>query len=793
MNKRESEFLQRLRATFLVEAREHLQAIASGLVALEKAGSVSERSHQLEIVFRHTHSLKGASRAANFPRIEAVCQGIEEVFALCKRRGRILTAADFDTLHRAFDLVGAYVDAGGVAPDGASTQEASDLVGQLQAMASGEHAAEREPAPPPGLEPSASAGERRSLQQVGRQHPPAGAAPTEPIAPAATAPATIRIAAPHLDRVLLAAEELLTIKQGNAERADELRRLERGFDDWGKQWLAAQTPLRRVRALSTQLRAGPDPASAEAPYRVLEYVDWTFGYIKSLEGRLRAVAKSAARDEHITGKQIDELLDESKNLLMTPFGALTELMPKLVRDLARDQGKQVDLQLGGAEVQLDKRMLEQLKDPLVHLVRNAIDHGVASPARRSAAGLAGAATLRIEARLVHGNKIEMVVADDGAGFDPQQLRKAAVDCGLIEEDAARQLDDGQAVELAFRSDVSTSPIITEISGRGLGLAIVRERVEKLGGRIQVENRLPLGACFRITLPQSLATFRGVFVQAGGQVFIIPTTHVERVARLPRTGLKTVSRRETLSIDGQAVAVAHLHDVLELPPPATGPTSGFITVVLVGGGHERLALAVDEVLHDEEVLVKRLQRPLVRVRNIAGATVLASGKVLPILNVADVLKSARHAGDSRQEAPAPSGDARTLARTSGRRILLAEDSITSRLLLKGILEGAGCEVKTVGDGIEAFTALRSEPFDLLVSDIEMPRLNGFDLTARIRADRTLGQLPVVLVTALARREDRERGIDVGANAYITKGGFDQRDLLAAVARLVGIRDRQEERS
>lgn len=789
-NKREAEFLQRLRATFLVEAREHLQAIATGLLALEKAPTLPERAQQLEIVFRHTHSLKGASRAANFPRIEAICQGIEEVFAFCKRRGRVLAAADYDTLHRAFDLLGAYVDAGGVAPDGSSTEAAAAVIRQLKTMGAGEQAAEREPSPsaPRTLDESAATATGTAPVDDASEAPPAAVpvAAARPLSPPAAD--TVRVATPHLDRVLLAAEELLTIKQASVERADELHRIERHFEEWGKQWLGVQVPLRKLRGLAARLPDTPDAtprgAPGGAPAQVLEFVDWTFGYIKSLEGRLRAVAKAAARDQHVIGKQVDELLDESKSLLMMPFAMVADLLPKLVRDLGRDQGKDVDLQLGGTDVQLDKRVLEQLKDPLVHLVRNAIDHGVESPGRRIAAAKPARATLRIDARLVHGNKIEIVVADDGAGIDPQRLRKAAVDSGLLTSDATRQLDDTQALELAFHSDVSTSPIITEISGRGLGLAIVREQVEKLGGQVEVENRAPVGARFRITLPQSLATFRGVFVQSGGQVFVIPTAHVDRVARLPRAGVKTVSRRETLSIDGQAVALAHLHDVLELTPHATGPVSPFITVVLIGGGHERVALAVDDVLHDEEVLVKRLRRPLVRVRNIAGATVLASGKVLPILNVADLLKSARNVGNATLPAPnAGIGRGKAIAC----KVLLAEDSITSRMLLKGILEGAGCEVKTAADGIEAFTLLRSEPFDLLVSDIEMPRLNGFDLTARVRNDRALADLPVVLVTALARREDRERGIDVGANAYITKGGFDQRDLLEAVRRLAGTRE------
>jgi two-component system chemotaxis sensor kinase CheA len=767
MSGRDAEFLQRLRAAFLVEARDHLLAIGTGLLALEKAASLAERGRQIEIVFRHTHSLKGAARAASFPQIEALCQATEEIFALCKRRGRALSADNLDVLHRAFDLVGAYVDAGGGTLPGSSSEAAAMVLAQLQAITRTEPPAE------PDSAPRATSGEK-----------PADQPPPVPDGDKMPAPAvadTVRIQAPRLDRVLLAAEELLTVKQAECERAEDLRQLESRFGLWTKRWLAVQPALRRLRGLAT---AGEPEvrAAAEAAAKALEFLEWSYGYVRSLEGGVGAIARSAARDSHLAGRQIDELLDDSKTLLMLPFSALSETLPKLVRDLARDQGKQVDLRISGESVHLDKRMIELLRDPLVHLVRNALDHGIEPPAKRQAAGKPPRATLLIEVRLLHGNQIAIEIADDGAGLDPDRLRKAAVRSGAVTEEAASALDERQALELAFRSDVSTSPIITEISGRGLGLAIVREQVERLGGRVEIENRAPHGARFRIVLPQSVATLRGLFVEAGNQTFVLPSAHVERVARVFRASLKTVGRRDTLSVDGQVVALARLHELLGLPagPSPVDP----MTVVLVGAGHHRLALAVDEVQQDEEVLVKRLQRPLVRVRNIAGATLLTSGKPVPILNVADLLKSARHAGGQE---PAQLGASPQSGRPLAQRVLLAEDSITSRLLLKGILESAGCEVTAVADGIEAFTALRSETFDLLVSDIEMPRLNGFDLTARIRADRKLAELPVILVTALSRREDRERGIDVGANAYIAKGSFDQRELLEAVRRLAGIRE------
>jgi two-component system chemotaxis sensor kinase CheA len=321
-------------------------------------------------------------------------------------------------------------------------------------------------------------------------------------------------------------------------------------------------------------------------------------------------------------------------------------------------------------------------------------------------------------------------------------------------------------------------MITQVSGRGLGLAIVREKAEKLGGRVAIESRRGYGTTIRTTLPLTLATFRGVLIEAAQRLFIIPTAQVERATRFRPQEIQTVEGRRTLALNGRAVALVYLAEVLQLPSGRQKADRPEATPVLIlGAGEQRIAFAVDAVLDEREVLVKRLARPLSRVRNIAGATVLGSGQVAPILNVPDLLKSARIMG-AALHTPAPSQPSAATAK----RILVAEDSITSRVLLKGILESAGYVVKTAVDGIEAYTALRAESFDLLVSDVEMPRMNGFDLTAKVRSVGTLAELPVVLVTALESREDRERGIDVGANAYLVKSSLDQSNLLEAVRRL-----------
>ena len=495
---------------------------------------------------------------------------------------------------------------------------------------------------------------------------------------------------------------------------------------------------------------------------------------------MAALTRTAEQDRHAIGKLVDDLLEDSKKLLLLPFATLAAPFPKLVRDLCRDQGKEADLVIHGEEVEIDKRILEEMKDPLIHLLRNCVDHGIETPDERRRLGKPSRATITLAVSQVNGSKVELLVSDDGAGIDTDKVKESAVRHGLISAEEAARLDEPEARALIFQSEVSTSPIITRLSGRGLGLAIVREKAEKLGGEVSVESRPGLGTAFRIVMPATRATFRGILVEAAGRLLVVPTVQVERVARARPDDVQTVEGRETISFDGRAVALVQLADALELPPVERKDTpSAGVTVIVLGSGEQRIAFAVDAVLDEQEVLVKPLVKPLSRVRNVAAATVLGSGKVAPILNVADLLKSARKVAGAQARVAAGTAPAPAETRT----ILVAEDSITSRMLLKGILESAGYNVKIAVDGMEAFTLLRAERFDLVVSDVEMPRLNGFDLTARIRADKKLAELPVVLVTALETREDRERGIDVGANAYLVKSSFDQSNLLEAVRRLI----------
>jgi two-component system, chemotaxis family, sensor kinase CheA len=715
VTKQDDEFLVQLLAAFHVEAGEHLQAVTAGLLELEKTTATAQRKPLIETVYREAHSLKGAARAVNAADIENVCQSMENVFSAWKRGDKQPSPEALDEAHRSLDRLGSLL--AGRSP-----------AGQTQ---------------------------------------PAGK-PAEVVA--APEGDTVRVTTGKLDALLREAEEMLAVKLTTGQHVAELQNMAALFEPLRREWARIQPELRLLRQLTG--REGGPPRTDTG--KLLEFCERNVAHLRAIEARLETLTERAQRDHHNISRMVDDLLDDSKRLLMLPFTRTLGIIPKLVRDLCRDQGKDADVILRGAEAEIDKRILEEMKDPLVHLIRNSVDHGLETPEQRTQKGKPPRGTVAVTIAEVEGNKVEIVISDDGAGIDADRVREAAARHGLISTEDASQLDDDAAVALIFQSAVSTSATVSAISGRGLGLAIVREKVEKLGGRVFAESTSGRGTTFRILLPTTLATFRGVLVEVASQVFVVPTADVGHIAQVQPRDVRTVENRETISLNGRALSLARLENVLELgraaPPPDT------LTAVVVVAAGRQIAFAVDEVLGETEVLVKPLRKPLARVRNVAGATILGSGKVVPVLNVADLMTSA-----VTVRAPLPPVE--VAPQKTCKTVLVVEDSITSRMLLKHILESAGYRVETAVDGMDALTTLKTESVDAVVSDIEMPRLNGLGLTEKIRGDTRLADTPVILVSALESPAVRERGVEVGANAYLVKSCFDQSNLLETLERLV----------
>ena len=766
----DAEFQKRLLSTFAVEAQEHLKGITDALLRLEQGGDPQRQQDTVEVVFREAHSLKGAARAVNHGDVESLCQALEGLFAALKRKEVPLSAGLFNLMQRARDVLSLLLQPHGARQEGASARIA--IIQELgDAARGGGYRQQGE-----GGLPDHEALKPESAAQAG---PVQEVSPMEERVPEVPPmEETVRVSTAKLASLLLLSEEMVSAKLSAGLHAAQMRELRTSCGEWRKEWARVLPALPPVGVLLSKVASGRgaelSAEEAKGIVKILEFQQWNVGFQKSLEQGAVRYLKAAERDRRNLGGMVDNLMGEVKKLMMFPFSSLLEVFPKMVRDLSRDHAKELDLVIGGEELEIDRRVLEEMKDPLIHLVRNCISHGIEVPEERERKHKPrrGKISLLIVPR---EGRAEVVVADDGAGIDAGELRSALTRSGMVSVEKAAQMSDAELLPFVFQSGVSTSQTITEISGRGLGLAIVREKVEKLGGSVSFESEPDQGTSFRIVLPLSVATFRGLLVRVADRLFVLPAIHVARVLRSKWEEVATVQNKEIIDLGGRGVSLVRLADVLELPEADS--VTEQLQAVVVTVGEQSIAFVVDEVMSEREVLMKRIGPQLSRVRNIAGATLLGSGKVVPVLNLPDLIKSAlqvRHPAKPPPSQPVP------VARQ--RRILVVEDSITSRMLLKNILESAGYGVTTAVDGVEALTILKNGNYDLVVSDIDMPRMNGFELTARLRGEKEYAELPVVLVTALASREDRERGIDVGASAYIVKSRFDQSDLLETVQRL-----------
>jgi len=763
MDKKDQEFQKRIQATFRIEAEEHLNAISAGLSELEKTQSKKKAAEIIEVLFREVHSLKGAARSVDQKDIEYVCQPMESIFSALKRQEIGLTPLSIDLFHKTVEWLSKHVATSGVGQTAVFQQTRTELTRQLKEIASGKAFTNEL------LQTSVTDSEKSRPAH----HDAVPETESETDIQSNSLPTQIgmvRIPISKLDPLLLQAEEMIQSKIAIDLRTDELKDLYSELNEWKNEeqkW--------RNRKTSATLDIWN------------EWCDTSEIHLNKLESRMLEILRLMERNQHSLDLLVDNHLEAMKKVLMLPVSYIVETFPGMVREISREQKKEIDFIIIGAELEIDKRILEELKDPLIHLIRNSIDHGIGKPQERILQNKPVRGTITLAFVPKESGQVEITLSDDGKGIDRTNVLKAAMKSGFLSDEAAGKLEPKDVLDLIFQSGISTSAIITDISGRGLGLTIVSEKVLQLNGKISVESETGRGTTFRILLPLTLATFRGILVKVKEFMFLLPTMNVERVMKVEQKEIKTVENHETLLVDNQIISVVDLGEVLGLHenknkgPGKIDPgsaNSNQIRIAIIVSGDDRIAFRVDDMVEEQQVMVKGLGKLLNRVRNISGATILGSGKVVPVLNIVDLMKSAvrirgRESEASVDELIVPKSD----------KILVVEDSITSRTLIKNILETAGYRITTAVDGADAFTKARTGDFNIVVSDVDMPKMNGFELTAKIRGDKKLSEIPVVLVTALESREDREHGIEVGADAYIIKSSFDQGNLLEVIKKLI----------
>jgi len=824
------DFQRQLRMAFRTEAQEHVQSLTNNLVILETT-SGDEQRKLVEQCFRSMHNIKGSAHAVEFVAVESLCHPMEDIMAAVKSGNMQITPDVLDLLLEGVALVARLLvqeDSSNCEQEVADTQaklyeftqtkikqddgdesEMASPVAETAAMSEPVEAAAPPPyVPPPSAPPSTPP-------------PPPAKAPPVPGAPALAPPVApqkqtgaavktpsdkqeapvatqevLKISTEKLDHFMQSAEEMLALKgmarQSSIRTSELLGRIE----FYSKGWSKSTPEINQARMLLDRLHAAATNPHEELLLRKITNVLNAHGeLLNSVETEIRELSRFNLEHWQSAATYVDLFLDETKSLLMMPCSTLFEGFPLMVRQLSRQLGKEVDITVSGGDIEMDKRILGYLKDPLVHIIRNSIDHGIEAPKDRTAAGKPVRGTISLSVVQVD-RIVEIRITDDGRGIDSAKVKATAMKQGIISEEEAKTMSDRDAWRLIFKSSLSTSSIITEISGRGIGLAIVEEKLQQIGGNVDVESQPGAGTTFIFRVPLTIATFRGVLVEAGGKIFVVPTSSTDRVVRIETDSIKPVEGADTVLLDGHVMPVCALENVLQLPISSKARhDDGLMTVVVLRSGSEKVGFVVDEVLGEQEVLVKNLGPVFSGIGSVTGVTVLGSGDVAPIINVNDLIEAQRsrkiravpRSGMSRKEQAELHGggfqEKDTPGSGKGIKVLVVDDMVTARMLMRNIFETAGFQVKTANDGIEALTFLRADQFDAVVTDIEMPRMNGIELCKAIRADAGLNHLPVVLVTNMTSREDRERGVTAGANAYFVKSSFDSANLLQVVASLV----------
>jgi two-component system, chemotaxis family, sensor kinase CheA len=777
MSMSNDELQQLLMATFADQAKEQLQTINQRLLALEKAGD-DERGPLLEEIFREAHSLKGASRAVSLDKVEAVAHKLESLFSVIQNGSIEPDAKIFDVAYQALDAITALVEEG---LTGAENDVDVEAVCAVLATA----AEPSDAAPAPAAE-EAKAEAKAPETRDPRPETPAKKAPPKKAAPKAEVDETVRVATSKLDALMAQVGELLAARIGAEHRMAEVRSLFDSLFDIEESW----RKTRPARTLELALE-GDESALADAR-ALVEFLETSDEKLKEVRAGLGELRRKFETDSRRMAQVTTDLQDDVRRTRMLPVSTVFDTFPRMVRDMTRELKKEVELVIEGGETEVDKQVLEQLRSPLTHMVRNCVDHGMESPDEREQSGKRreGRVVLRAGQRAAD---LIVEVIDDGAGIDVEKVKAKAVEKGLITAENAEGMSEREALWLIFRSGFSTKQEITDLSGRGVGMDVVREHIERLHGMIDVESTLGEGSKFTLSVPLSVATTRCLMVQAGGQVFGLPITNVERIVRLSAEDIGHTEGREAIRIDERPMALLRLAGVLGLP---AGESEGVSQpAIILGSADRRAAFLVDGLLGAQEIATKTLPKPLIRVRHIAAATIVGTGEIVPILNVLDLLKASGKSApaaaprkaakpEAKPESPVPSPQSPAPKAPQGKQsILVVDDSVTIRTFEKALLEAAGYDVTAASDGLEAWNMLQKSPCDLIVSDVEMPNMTGFELTEKVRGDSKLKDMPLVLVTTLSSDEDRKRGIDAGADAYVIKGSAEQDHLLDTVRRLI----------
>lgn len=742
----DTEALKRSLLTKFVEVtNDRLQNIQLGAIDLEKANA----EQAAESVARELHTMKGEARMLGLAAVGQLAHACEDLLK-ANRDGKVDTKAATDLLLRACDALADLLDDLNSAKNGTGASE--EMVNRLSTTSG-------QPAPP--LQP------RGSRPDTARPPPPS--APSGSLAPPPSAPSpnpsapkhddlgekrhpdrSIRVNVEILDTLGLLAGDLLVESARNRLRSEELSELLGRFARLGDNFLR----LYRGRAID----------------------DETHTQLERLERDLHLLRDDSFRfvRGHVDGVNglhgsLSHLADNVAEARLVPLASLFEAFPRAVREIGNSQGKQVDLLIERTQVGVDRSMVSDVRDALVHLLRNAVDHGIETPDQRSTLGKPTAGRVQIRAR-GDGDMLAIEIEDDGRGIDAKQLKDTAVAKREITQAQAGAMSEREAIELIFRPGFSTRSEVSDLSGRGVGMDVVKRKVEGLGGSVSINTKVGRGTVIGLRLPQSLALMRVLLVQLGDDVYGMPAAEVEAVARFRPQDRMEVFGTVAVMHRERPITLVALGPLLALNG---GPRFDRPPAVVVRHGEDRVALVVDALVDEREVAVKPCGGDFLKgAPFIAGTAALEDGRIAVLLHVPDIMAEVR-------KLARPAFEQKTTKRL---RILLVDDSPIARATESALVKALGHQVEEAQDGEDAWARILAHPYDLVLTDVQMPRLDGFAFTRRLKATPELASIPVIILSSLASPEDKRRGMDAGADAYLIKGELGVESLALAIDRL-----------
>lgn len=720
---------------FQVEHREHLAAIRGALGAIHDVGSVSGRS-ELDEAFRRAHTLKGAARAVDLGIVETLAHRLEALFARLRDGAIELDPSVALAVNRALDAIEDWVTS---FTEGRSPEDPSDACAGIERLLGADSETTTPTTTPPGKSATPS--------------------PLEPVKVAET----LRVRIDSLDRLLVSSGELFAEAARQEQLSRELGSLSRRVAELERIVVEA-----RGAAVSDE--------SSTRDNGLLHRLDFAAQQVREVRRQTQTLAGTQRQSAWTLAAATDRLDEDVRHARVVPVESLFDGFRKMVRDLAREEGKEVDLHMSGLAIEADRAVLEELRDPVMHLLRNAVDHGLETPEGRRRAGKSSTGRIDVDVR-ADGRRLSVAIGDDGRGIDWNKVEQEAKRRGRIGGAELDPLSPRTLVQLLFEPGFSTSSTVTRLSGRGMGLSVVAAALVRVQGDVEVFPGEPAGTRFVLTVPLSSSRRRVILVECGGQTFGIPAHGVERLTRVAFSEVKSVEGKATVELEGKSLALRRLHELLQISPEADERRAR-LAIVVLRSGVRRGALAVSEIRGEMETMIKDLGPLFRKSPMFSGGVLLANGTVFLLLNPGELLSAFERAG-----AATSGGSEEVVPNEEPSRILVVDDSITTRTLEKSILEAQGYRVRVAVDGREALETLRSESFDLVIADIEMPRLDGFGLLEEMKKDVRTSRIPVIIVSSVESRQHQERGLALGADAYIVKRKFDQGELLETIGQIL----------